>query len=118
MSRLSRTKLYAKVIEYTSIPLLIGFYLIYLSGKGLVKVELVKAMTFGLIGYSGSISLHVSSLLNYLVGLLVVLHSVSGLGLLINRKVRDRSIKVWLEIIVFVLVGLMLTIQLTILEFL
>jgi hypothetical protein len=115
---LSRAKFYVRVIEYTSIPLLVGFYVIYLSGKGLIKVELVKAMTFGLIGYFESITLHVSSFLNYLVAILVVLHSVAGLCLMVNRKVKNRSLRALLEIIVLLLVGLTLAVQFTMLEFL
>lgn len=103
-------------MEYTCIPLLIGFYLIYISGKGLVRTGLVKDMTFGFIGYFESIFLHNIFFLNYFVGLLVIMHSVCGLGLLINRKVSNNALKKALEIIVVVVVGFFLALQLTFLE--
>jgi len=104
-------------MEYTCIPLLIGFYLIYISGKGLIKTELVRNMTLGSIGYVESIFLHNTSLLNYFVGLLIVIHSVCGLGLLINRKISNNTIRTFLEIIVVLVIGFFLALQLSLLEF-
>jgi len=117
MNKISRTRIYLYVMEYTCIPLLIGFYLIYMSGKGLVNTELVKDMTLGSIGYVESIFLHNTSLLNYFVGLLVIIHSVCGLGLLINRKIGNNTLKNILEIIVVIVVGFVLVFQLSFLEF-
>jgi len=103
---LSRLKLYYIIVEYTSIPLLFCFYLSYLSGKGLIKTELVKALTFGLISYPASVFLHTASALNFIFAALVVFHSVSGICLMINRRVGNRRFKMLAEIAAVAIVGL------------
>jgi hypothetical protein len=103
---LSRLKLYYIVVEYTSIPLLLCFYLSYLSGKGLVKIELVKTLTFGIISYPASVFLHTSSALNFIFAILVIFHSVSGLCLLVNRRIKDWRIKTLVETAIVAVIGL------------
>jgi len=103
---LSRLKLYYIVVEYTSISLLLCFYLSYLSGKGLVKTELVKALTFGIISYPASVFLHTSSALNFIFAILLIFHSVSGLCLMINRRIKNSRIKTLMETAVLAVIGL------------
>jgi len=110
---LNRVKIYRLIVEYTSIPLLIGLYISFLTGVGLVDTESVKLLTFGLLDYLQSLSIHTNLWLNYIVGLLMVLHSASGLGLLIDRKIKSRLLKSILEVVVMMLVGVVLTIQFT-----
>lgn len=103
---MSRLKLYYIVVEYTSISLLLCFYLSYLSGKGLVKTELVKALTFGIISYPASVFLHTSSALNFIFAILLIFHSVSGLCLMINRRIKNSRIKTLMETAVLAVIGL------------
>lgn len=116
MNKSLRAKIYSTIVEYTSIPLLITIYLLFISGYGLTKIELVNNMTFGLINYGESLFLHIS-LLKYIAGLLTVFHSTSGLGLLIIKKIKNNMLKLILEIINITIIGIGLTMQLTILEF-
>ncbi len=106
-------KIYSLVVEYTSIPLLVGLYVSFLSGMGLVDTEFVKFLTFGLLDYFQSLSLHTNLWLHYAVGLLMILHSVSGLGLLIDRKIKSTTLRLVLETSIIVFVGAVLTIQFT-----
>ena len=113
---MSRLKLYYIIVEYTSIPLLFCFYLSYLSGRGLIKTELVKALTFGIISYPASVFLHISSPLNFIFAILVIFHSVSGLCLVINRRIKDRRIKTLMEAAVLAVIGLYSLLIFTFLE--
>jgi hypothetical protein len=92
-------------VEYTSIPLIIALGLTFISGYGLVKARLVRELTFGLIQFPESMFLHTNQYLVYLVGLLIILHSFSGLGLLIIRKIRYNTLEVVLESINIALIG-------------
>ncbi|MBC7091183.1 MAG: hypothetical protein H5T50_04660 [Nitrososphaeria archaeon] len=102
---LSRLKVYYMLVEYTSIPLIICFYLSYLSGKGLIKSEVVKNLTLGLISYPESMWLHTISPLNYILAILVLVHSVAGLNLLAYRHIKCERIKFAVEAIILLSVG-------------
>ena len=101
------------LVEYSSVPLLIGLYLLYLSGYGLVTHK-VKWLTFGLLGYKESILLH-TGIFPYVVGLIAILHAVGGIGLMINRRVKDPALRTVLELLNLLIVGAFFFIQLTLL---
>ena len=90
----------------------------FISGYGLVKVRLVRELTFGLIQFPESMFLHTNEYVVYFVGLLIILHSFSGLGLLIIRKIRYNTLGVLLETINISLVGAAPTVLLTVFVFL
>jgi len=50
LRREARARIYLLLVEYSSIPLLIGLYLLYLSGYGLVSRR-ARGLTLGLLGY-------------------------------------------------------------------
>jgi len=108
-----RARIYFVLVEYTSIPLLIGLYLLYLSGYGLTRVG-VRRLTLGLLTRHNSILIH-TGVLPYVVGLLAALHALGGLGLMICRRVEDPRLRLVLELINLILVGVLFPIQLTIL---
>jgi hypothetical protein len=83
----------------------------------LVKIRLVRELTFGLIQFPESFFLHTNVYIIYIVGLLVILHSFSGLGLLIIRKVRYNTLEAVLESINIMLVGVVPIVVLTIFAF-
>ncbi len=100
-----RLKFYYMLVEYTSLPLLLCFYLSYISGKGLVRVELVRSLTLGIISYPESILLHTIWPLNFVFAILVVVHSVSGLNLLVYRRVKSKRLKIILEALTLFALG-------------
>lgn len=114
--RRARAKIYARLVEYTSVPTYIGIYLLFLSGYGMVKRE-VTLLTFGILRRHYSAILHVTSSFPYIIGLLVILHAVAGLGCLIMKRVKNEELTRILEL-VNLLFGLFFAIQLTVLEFL
>ena len=111
-----RCKIYLMLVEYSSILLLIGFYMLYLSGYGLVTYK-VRWLTFGLLGYRESILLH-TGLLPYIVGIIMVLHAVGGFGLMINRRVKNPMLRMILELLNLLIVGVFIFVQLTLLALL
>jgi uncharacterized membrane protein (UPF0182 family) len=111
-----RCKIYLMLVEYSSIPLLIGFYMLYLSGYGLVTYK-VRWLTLGLLGYRESILLH-TGLLPYIVGIIMVLHAVGGFGLMINRRVKNPMLRMILELLNLLIVGVFIFVQLTLLALL
>jgi len=104
------------LVEYSSIPLLIGFYMLYLSGYGLVTYT-VRWLTLGLLGYRDRILLH-TGLLPYIVGIIMVLHAVGGFGLMINRRVKNPMLRMILELLNLLIVGVFIFVQLTLLALL
>ena len=116
LGRSARCRVYILLVEYSSIPLLIGLYLLYLSGYGLVTPK-VRWLTFGLLGHRESIIFH-TGILPYVAGILAILHAVGGLGLMINRRVRDPTLRAALELLNILIVGAFLFIQLTFLALL
>lgn len=116
LGREVRARIYLLLVEYSSIPLLIGLYLLYLSGYGLVSRR-AKALTLGLLGYRESVILH-TGILPYVVGILAILHAVGGLGLMINRRVKDPLLRAILELVNLLIVGALFSAQLTILALL
>ena len=110
-----RARIYLALVEYTSIPLLIGLYLLYLSGYGLTRVG-VRRLTLGLLTRHNSILIH-TGILPYVVGLLAALHALGGFGLMICRRVDDPRLRLILELINLIFVGILFPIQLTILAF-
>jgi len=111
-----RAKAYLLLMEYTSIPLFVGLYLLFISGYGLVTRK-AAWITLGLLTRHASILLHVFSPFPYIVGILTALHAFGGFGYLILRKVRDRTLALLLEFLNLIVAIIFLT-QLTILEFL
>ncbi|MCD6535939.1 MAG: hypothetical protein J7K49_02765 [Thaumarchaeota archaeon] len=103
------------ILEWSSIPLLIGFYLLFLSGYGLIARK-TRYLTFGLIGRAESLYLHVLSPLPYLVGVLMVIHAFAGFELMILRHARNPLLSTVLEI-ANLAAAIFLLAQLTILEF-
>jgi len=116
LRRSIRCRIYLMLVEYSSIPLLIGFYLLYLSGYGLVTHK-VRWLTLGLIGHRESMLLH-TGLLPYVMGVIMVLHAVGGLGLMINRRVKNSTLRAALELLNLLIVGVFLLTQLTLLALL
>lgn len=108
-----RARIYLLLVEYSSIPLLVGLYFLYLSGYGLVSRR-VRGLTLGLLGYRESVILH-TGILPYIVGILAILHAVGGLGLMINRHVKDPMLRAVLELVNLLIVGVFFLIQLTLL---
>ena len=113
-NRAFRAKLALILLEFTSIPLFMGFYLVFLSGYGLVT-EGVHRLTFGLVGRTESLFLHVLSPIPYLVGVLMALHALGGFELMILKYVKNSSLTRLLELANFVVFAFFL-IQLTLLE--
>ncbi len=111
-----RARIYLLLVECSSIPLLIGLYILYLSGYGLVRPE-VKALTLGLLRYRESVILH-TGILPYIVGILAIIHAVGGLGLMISRRVKDPLLRSILELANLLIVGAVFFAQLTILALL
>ncbi len=116
LDKRTRCKIYLLLVEYTAIPLLLGLYLLYLSGYGLTTRRAEK-LTLGLIDYRKSVILH-TGILPYFVGILVVVHAVAGIGLMINRRVKNPTLRLFLELLNLILVGIAFLTQLTILELL
>jgi len=115
LGRSIRCRIYLMLVECSSIPLLIGFYILYLSGYGLVTHR-VRWLTLGLLGHRESMPLH-TGLLSYIVGVIMVLHAVGGFGLMINRRVKNSTLRAVLELL-NLLVGVFLLVQLTLLALL
>jgi hypothetical protein len=113
LGRSVRCRIYLLLVEYSSIPLLIGFYMLYLSGYGLVTHR-VRWLTLGLLGHRESILLHTGPL-PYVVGVIMVLHAVGGLGLMINRRVKNPMLRMILELLNLLIVGVFPLAQLTLL---
>lgn len=113
--RRTRARIYLSLIEYTSIPTYIGIYLLFISGYGLLTRK-VALVTFGIIKRYHSMILH-TTLLPYIVGLLVIFHAVAGLGCLIMRRVKNQEFARILEILNLAF-GVFFASQLTVLEFL
>jgi len=116
MSLKTRAKIYLLLMEYTSVPLFIGLYVLFISGYGLVTRK-AAWVTLGLITRHVSVLLHVLSPLPYLIGVLMALHALGGFGCLILRRVKTPDAVRILETVNF-LVNAVFIIQLTILEFL
>lgn len=104
------------LVEYSSIPLLIGLYILYLSGYGLVTPK-IRWLTFGLLSHRESVILHTGAF-PYMVGIIAILHAVGGLGLMINRHVRDPALRTVLEFLNLLIVGVFFLVQLTLLALL
>ena len=116
MASALRLKLYLAIAEYTSIPLLLGMYLMIVSGYGMVRQPIVSAATLGVMDYYRSTYIHVLSKLKYVVALLTFAHAVSGLELLIHRKVRNNFARRVLEALAIVLAGIIPAAQITMFE--
>lgn len=116
LERSMRCRIYLLLVEYSSIPLLIGMYLLYLSGYGLVTRK-IRWLTFGLLDHRASVILH-TGILPYLVGVLAILHALGGFGLMINRHVRNTTLRAALELLNLLIVGIFFFIQLTLLTLL
>lgn len=117
LGRRVRVRIYRLLVECSSIPLLAGLYLLYLSGYGLVNPRRVRELTLGLLGYRESVILH-TGILPYIVGILAILHAVGGLGLMINRRVKNPLLRSILELANLLIVGVLFFIQLTVLALL
>jgi len=115
LGRSLRARIYLLLVEYTSIPLLAGLYLLYLSGYGLTRAS-VEKLTLGLLTRHNSILIH-TGIPPYVVGLLAALHALGGFGLMICRRVRSPRLSLALELLNLILVGMLFPIQLTILAF-
>lgn len=108
-----KVRIYLALVEYTSIPLLIGLLLLYLSGYCLTTTKVSK-LTLGLLTRRECILLHTGAF-PYLVGVLAILHAVGGFGLMINRRIRNNVLRMILELVNLIIVGAVFLIQLTIL---
>jgi len=103
------------LVEYASIPIAIGLYLMFLSGYGLVTVK-AGILTLGFMDRARSILIHTVTHLKYFIGVLVALHALGGFGMMILRRVRDELVSKILESIGLALI-MVFMIQITILEF-
>jgi len=103
------------LLEYTSIPITIGLYLMFLSGYGLVTVK-ASILTLGFMDRARSILIHTTTHLKYFIGVLVALHALGGFGMMILRRVRDELVSKILESVSLTLI-IVFMIQITILEF-
>jgi len=103
------------LLEYTSIPIAIGLYLMFLSGYGLVTVK-ASILTLGFMDRTRSILIHTTTHLKYFIGVLVALHALGGFGMMILRRVRDELVSKILESVSLTLI-IVFMIQITILEF-
>ncbi|RLG02297.1 MAG: hypothetical protein DRN60_03560 [Thaumarchaeota archaeon] len=115
MERKTRLRIYLMLVEYTSIPIAIGLYLMFLSGYGLVTVK-ASILTLGFMDRARSILIHTTTHLKYFIGVLVALHALGGFGMMILRRVRDELVSKILESISLILI-MAFMIQITILEF-
>ena len=111
-----RAKIYLALVEWSSLPVLVGIYVLFISGYGLITGK-ASWMTFGLMNRPMSILLHVVSPLPYIVGILTAIHSASGLGFLILKHVKNNLLGTLLEIINLIAAAYFV-ILLTALEFL
>jgi len=115
MERKTRLRIYLMLVEYASIPIAIGLYLMFLSGYGLVTVK-AGILTLGFMDRARSILIHTVTHLKYFIGVLVALHALGGFGMMILRRVRDELVSKILESIGLALI-MVFMIQITILEF-
>lgn len=107
-------RIYLLLLDVTSIPLLILLYLMYLSGYGITKSEIVMTMTFGLLNYETSLFIHLS-IIKYVAAVLMVIHGVAGFCMWVGRSKRIKR-KRLAEMLLWLL-GFALLIKFTIIEF-
>ncbi|HDI02360.1 MAG TPA: hypothetical protein ENF93_01805 [Ignisphaera sp.] len=111
---MKRYVFYRITLEVTSIPLAILWYLFIISGYGLIKTEIIKIATFGLLSYRDSIVLHTSPLLRILLWTLTVLHMISGF-VLMSLRIRNKLIQKTIEVMI-ILIGFLLLLQFILIE--
>lgn len=102
-------RVYVIITEVTSIPLALGGYLMLLSGFCLTKIEVVSRLTLGLLDSYLLCGLLHTQELPLITGLLAVVHSVSGLNLMVRRAWGRRPL---LEAVIIAL-GAFMTLQIT-----
>ncbi len=100
-----KLKLALLIVEATSIPLYVVITIYILTGYQLL-FKYVKLIP-------NARAIHTDPLLRTSLVILTYLHSISGLYILINRRVRNKALKTLLEYVVLIVTATLLVIPLT-----
>ncbi|WFO76002.1 hypothetical protein J4526_03910 [Desulfurococcaceae archaeon MEX13E-LK6-19] len=99
MASKSFPKIMFLLIETTSLPLLVLAILMIISGYALVYPHVISGLTFGAMNYSTAHRIHTDPLIRSSFAILALLHSLAGTFLLIEKHVKNKTLKSTLEFI-------------------
>ena len=94
-----RQQFYLVLVEVTSLPLLVAVAVLVVSGYILRYPGYAPLLSYGLLSYGDAAYLHAAPLIRISFTLLVLLHSLGGLGLLIVRCVKGLRARLVLEVL-------------------
>ncbi|MEM3832006.1 MAG: hypothetical protein QW128_00175 [Thermoprotei archaeon] len=103
-------KIYVAILDLTSFPLIIGAYLILISGYCLTKTNIVKQLTLGLLEDIKICSILHLEELQIIIAILALIHTVAGVNVMLHRFIKNKLLLDLSEVIVLI-IGLMFMIQ-------
>ncbi|MGC9067583.1 MAG: hypothetical protein ACP5IZ_01180 [Thermoprotei archaeon] len=103
-------KVYVIILDLTSFPLLIGAYLILLSGYCLTKTNIVKQLTLGLLEDVKVCSILHLEELQVIIAVLALIHTIAGTNVMLSKFIKNRLLLDFSETIVLI-IGLVLMMQ-------
>ncbi|MEM5822916.1 MAG: hypothetical protein QXH34_07610, partial [Ignisphaera sp.] len=75
---MKRYRYYRIVLEMTSLPLALLWYIYILTGYCMINTRIVRILTFNLLEYKSCILLHLSTELRWLLIVFTLLHLFTG----------------------------------------
>ncbi len=91
------------LLEATSLPLLVLSLTLILSGYTLVEPHTVSKLTGGLISLTVAYKLHLDPVIRFSYTLLLSIHVIAGFTILLNRRVRSKTLNKIFKTIVIVI---------------
>ncbi len=85
-------KLILYLVEASSIPLLLLSIVMVLSGYGMLKPWIIEDLTLGILSYSISARIHTDKIIRSSFSILLIIHSITGSYILIDRRIRFKKI--------------------------
>jgi hypothetical protein len=101
-------RIYLIVLDLTAFPLILGSYLILITGYCLTKSNIIKQLTFGLLDIQTCNILHLEEL-QIIIAILAILHSIAGINVMLERIIKSKSLLQIMETIILVTGVIILT---------
>ncbi len=96
-------KIYVIILDLTSLPLLIGAYLILLSGYCLTKTNIVKQLTLGLLEDIRVCSILHLEELQIIIAILALVHTISGINVMLSKIIKNKLLLDFSETIILII---------------
>lgn len=97
-------KLCLVLTEASSIVLLALTLIYIVSGYGLIKTSIVRKITFGLINRHIAELIHTDLILRVLFSIFLIIHCLSGITLMLHRRIRYKTLRYSLLLLVTTLI--------------